>query len=409
MSNATSFDAVISAEAETGEPAAASIGFTTLDREAILALDAAQWDRLACESLSENPFHSRMQVVAALKTVDRGKKLRALAFHAADGKLVGLFLFQPHYRVPTPFPVANGLVNNYLLNGVPLVHRDYAPAVVSAWLNAVKSGKAAALWAFADVHLDAPLIALMRQGAEARGLAVATALPYERAFLTRIDGGLEAHLKQVLSKSRLANVRRTSRRLSEAGTIELEHVEEKGLFEQRLEQFLALEHAGWKGAMGTSLLSNDTDAAFARQAYRVGLAAMDSLLLDGKPIAMKLSIRTGGTAFMPKIAYDEGYRNLAPGMTLEYKLVEDFYASDRLEAVDAAATAKGHAMLDFFNNQRPMALLIIGRHAWQVSLLAHLHRLREASKLKLNEMKQKLAEWRPDRKPENPTPADPQS
>ena len=353
-----------------------------LDAGQLADLPGAQWDRLSAHSRTENPFYDRRQVLAALATIDRHKPLRALAILAGE-RLVGLFLFQPRSKVPTPFAVANSLANNYLLAGTPLVDRDLTEAVMGQFVDMVRRGEAPEAWVFDDVDRDSAVFTSLRAAATMHGLHWAEANPYERAFLTRIEGGLAAHLSQVLSKNRLKDVRRTMRRLGEAGRIELEHVEDGERLAARLEDFLRLEHSGWKGAMGTSFLAHAADADFARRAYGTGLAAMDSLLLDGRPIAMKLSIRTGGTAFTPKIAYDESYRKLGPGMALEYLLIEAFYGDGEIEAVDAAATAEGHSALNFFNDHKAMATIILGRRGWQVWLLARLHAGREALKQKV--------------------------
>lgn len=364
-------------------PEAPALTGTVLTLAGLRGLDAGQWDGLAAAALVENPFYSRGHLLAALETIDRNKPLRALAIRIGTGELVGLFPFQPRSKVPFPLPVANSASGDYLLSGMPLVHRDHAAAVIGTWLDLVASGKAPGLWSFADLDMGSPIAELMLDGALTRHLATLTVHAYGRAFLTRLEGGFEAHLEQVLSKNRLKDVRRTMRRLEEAGKLELEHVERPAEVGQRLEDFLAVEHSGWKGEQGTSLLSRAGDAAFARLAYGgqpAGFAGLDSLLLDGKPIAMKLSIRAGRTAFTPKIAYDEAFKKLGPGMALEYMLIEEFYRSTTLDAVDAAATAEGHSALNFFNGEKPMATLLVGRHAWQVRLLAKAHGLREAIK-----------------------------
>ncbi|SMQ86075.1 Acetyltransferase involved in cellulose biosynthesis, CelD/BcsL family [Devosia lucknowensis] len=364
-----------------------------LDAAQLAALPAAQWDLLTRNSLTENPFFDRRQVLASLATVDKGKKVGALSF-SVGGALVGLFLFQSRSKIPAPFPVANGLANDYLLNGTPLIDRDHADAVIEKFLDLVRTGGAPAIWAFDDVDLDAAVFQKLRAAVAATGMAWATATPYQRAYLTRLDGGLEEHLTQVLSKNRLKDVRRTMRRLGEAGHIALEHVEDEARLPGRIDDFLTLENAGWKGEMGTSFLSRPADAEFARCSYVAGLAAMDSLLLDGRPIAMKLSIRTQRTAFTPKIAYDETYKKLGPGMALEYMLIEDFYANDTIDAVDAAATAEGHSALNFFNNHKSMATVILGCRSWQVRLLAWLHDGRETLKKKVLEFRARQAERR---------------
>jgi CelD/BcsL family acetyltransferase involved in cellulose biosynthesis len=373
-----------------------------LDVAQLRALDHRAWDSLSAAALVENPFYDRRHVMAGLETLDRSKPVRAYAFETTAGQLVGLFFTQPGSNVPQPFRVANSLANPYQFGGTPLVHREHADAVISAWAEQVRSGSMPGIWTFGDVDTGSAVTRLMQAAAEARGLSWQVVIPYERAYLTKLDGGFEAHLEQVLSKNRLKDVRRTMRRLGEVGKIELEHVEEPAALKARLDDFLKLEHSGWKGQMGTSFLSRDIDAAFARGAYAPGLAAMDSLLLDGQPLAMKLSIRTGRTAYTPKIAYNEDFKKLGPGMALEYMLIEAFYAGDTLDGVDAAATAEGHSALNFFNNHKAMGTVIVGRQSWQVSLLGALHEGRKALKIKVKALQ---AEWKARREKASAPPA----
>ncbi len=353
-----------------------------LDATGLAALEPAAWDALSAAALVENPFYARQHVLAGLATIDRGAGVRVVAVSTAEGALVGLLPFGHRGLVPMP-GTAFGAANRYQFCGTPLVHRDHAEAVVGTWLDLVARGLPHGLWVLPDIDLATPLARLIRDGAAARGMASRPVNAYQRAFLTRQPAGFEAHLGTVLSKNRLKDVRRTMRRLHELGTIRLEHLCEPEPLAARLEDFLRLEHAGWKGEKRTSLLSRPADAAFARQAYAAPLAAIDSLLLDGTPIAMKLSIRTGDTAFTPKIAYDERQRKLGPGMALEYALIEAFYATDTPGAVDAAATAEGHSALNFFNGHKDMATLIVGRSAWLVGLLGRLYAGRERLKRRL--------------------------
>jgi CelD/BcsL family acetyltransferase involved in cellulose biosynthesis len=357
-----------------------------LDAEQLQALPAEDWRNLAQSALVENPFYARPHVLSGLSTIDHNKRLTAYTYRDDAGQLVGLFLSQPNAKVFVPFPVANSFANDYQFSGTPLVHRDFAQRVVSDWVADIVLGVVPAVWAFGDVDTASPLAQLMVKTSSAQSLHSQIAVPYERAHLTRLEGGFEAHLAQVLSKNRLKDVRRTMRRLGEAGAITLEHVEDDdAALAGRLEDFLTLEHSGWKGAAGTSFLSNPIHAGFARTAYVKGFAAIDSLLLDGKPIAMKLSIRQGETAFTPKIAYDEAYKKLGPGMALEYLLIEAFYGAETLRDVDAAASEDSHSALNFFNAQKSMGTLIIGRKRQTVWLLAALHNGRKLAKIKLKE------------------------
>lgn len=375
------------AENRSAEPGTrsghAALDHCLLDADGLRGLDAEAWDTLSARALVENPFYARQHVQAGLATIDKRARICALTIFDAAGTLLGLFPHSGRSRVPSPLPTAFGNINKYQSSGTPLVHRDHAEAVVGQWLDLVAAGRIRGLWAFPDLEMDSSLAELILDGVLARQMAVRQANAYGRAFLTRLPGGFEAHLETVLSKNRLKDVRRTMRRLQEVGTLALEHVTDRARLRRRLEDFLVLEHAGWKGEKGTSFLSRPADAEFARQAYVAPFAAIDSLLLDGKPIAMKLSIGTGETAFTPKICYDESHKKLGPGMALEYLLIEAFYKDGQPHAVDAAATAEGHSALNFFNSQKQVATLVVGRSGWQVRLLAWLFEAREKFKRRI--------------------------
>jgi CelD/BcsL family acetyltransferase involved in cellulose biosynthesis len=365
-----------------------------LDADGLRRLPADAWDALAADALVENPFYTRHFVLSGLDTMDRNAGVRAVTVTDADGRLLGLFPFRGRGKVPAPFPVAFGAASRYLFSGTPLVHRACAAEALALWLDQLVAGHPRGIWTLPDVDMQTPLVELILDLARRHRVSALAVMPYERAALTREPGSFEAHLQMVLSKNRLKDVRRTMRRLQEAGTLTHEHVEDRERLQQRIEDFLRLEHAGWKGKMGTSHLSKPSDAAFARQAYAqgpAGFAAIDTLLLDGAPLAMKLSVRTGPTAFTPKIAYDERHRKLGPGMALEYMLIEEFYRSGDPLAVDAAATAEGHSALEFFNARKSMATLILGRRDWQVRLLATLFRRREQLKAWLKALKVRKA------------------
>lgn len=364
-------------------PTALALQHQILDADGLRQLPSAVWDALSVNALVENPFYARHFVVSGLDAMDRHAGVQALTISDAGGNLLGLFPFRSSGNVPAPFAVAFGAASRYLFSGTPLVHRDRAGEVIAMWLDQLAAGRPRGVWTLPDIDMQTPLVEFILDHALERRLSVLPVTPYDRAALTRLPGGFEAHLETVLSKNRLKDVRRTMRRLREVGTISLEHVEDPERLQRRIEDFLRLEHAGWKGEKGTSHLSRPEDADFARRAYAcgpAGFAAIDSLLLDGEPIAMKLSVRTGPTAFTPKIAYDESHRKLGPGMALEYLLVEEFYRAGEPATVDAAATAEGHSALDFFNTRKSMATLILGRRRWQVQLLASLFRRREQLK-----------------------------
>lgn len=346
-----------------------------LDAEAIRALPAQDWDTLSRGTVTENPAYSRQYVLAGLETIDACANLRALAVSDDHERLVGFFPYRRRILPPFPWPVAMGAQNIYQFAGAPLASGTCADAVVGAWLDGLTAGAPSRYWALANIDLDSGFMQSVKAQMAARGLGLRVVTPYRRPTLTGKAGSSAAHSAQIIKKSRVKDIERNLRRLRETGAVDFERAGEPRQVKQRLEQFLALEQAGWKGQNGTALLSKDRDAAFARMAFGGqdgGSVAtvVDSLLLDGTPIAMSINMSNGATLFTLKCAYDENYRKFSPGLVLEYLVVEEFFTSGAFAEMDASTTMDGHIIQEFWDSDKPMASVIIGPDDIRLDLLA---------------------------------------
>lgn len=336
-----------------------------LQKADLRALDAEEWDSLSAAALDANPFYSRRYILAGLDTIDREASVAAVSVRSETGKLVGLFPFRRTFIAPFPWSVARGAENSQQFCGVPLVARDAAPFVVDAWMETLKSGDVPLFWALGNIPLEGPVAGLIMEAAGAHGMKTVAVLPYERPVLTRHPGGFAAHCGEVVAKSRQQDIQRNLRRLREMGELTFERAVEPSLVAKRLEQFLAMERSGWKGAQGTALLCNSVEAEFARRALGdtqnpVGRGTIDSLLLDGNPIAMSVNLVSGRTVFTPKCTFDEKFRKQSPGLVLEYLIVERFHVDDTLSEMDAATTKGGHVVQGLWNDNKVMGRLIVG-------------------------------------------------
>ena len=364
-----------------------------VDAHALARLDATQWDTLSAHALVENPFYARQYVLAGLRTIDRDTPLEALAVRGPERDLRGLF---PYQRRRFPFANADGACNVYQPTCTPLVHRDHAAAVVEAWLDATLAREGLPRrWQLRHVDLDSKLTALLDAALARRGLRSVAVNTYQRPRLTRLDGGLDRHLANVLSKSRLKDLQRNLRRLGELGTVRFERAGASELVARRFEQFLAMENAGWKGESGTAILARGSDADFARAAFmprngQPATVSIDTLLLDERPIAFSINMRARDTAFTPKCTYDENYRRFSPGFLLEYFVIEAFYAGDGVSEMDACTTSDGHVIAGFWNSAKPVGTLIVGPNNWQTAALAFsaeaTHAVRERLKVALRRL-----------------------
>jgi hypothetical protein len=111
--------------------------------------------------------------------------------------------------------------------------------------------------------------------------------------------------------------------------------------ERRLEDFLNIEAAGWKGRQGTALASDPVDAAYARATIAAlaarGEASIHALILDGKPVSMQIVLRAGAAAFTWKTAYDEARCDFSPGTLLLEDYTASFLADAGIARVDSCA------------------------------------------------------------------------
>lgn len=357
----------------------------TLDAAGLRQLDTVQWDRLSAEPLDPNPFYARRYVLAGLACLDDDAGLRALAIRKADDdRLVGLFFY---HRASFPFRMVRGALNRYQMSGVPLLDRAHAPEAVDAWFRAMRRGEAPGHWQLPHLDLESGFARLCRCRLERHAIQLQPLAGYSRPRLIRTTGGFAAHVETVLDRKRLREIRRSLRRLEKLGELRFTRVTDPAEIAYRLEDFLVVEHAGWKGKGGTSFLSNPAHTQFLREAV-IGNpdASIDCLLLDGVPIALSLNLAAAGILFTPKCAYDERYRRYSPGLLLEYFVIEAFYADDSLDQMDAATTVDGHVVGTFWNAQRAMGSVLIGRRGWQTSLLAFMTQARLAGRAGARQM-----------------------
>lgn len=152
-----------------------------------------------------------------------------------------------------------------------------------------------------------------------------------------IDGKptVEAALAHLDSRFR-SNLRRRRRNLEKLGPVKVTtHYATDSDF---LDRFFALESAGWKGTAGTAIacdpaqrrLYTEIATVFARH----GLLVMHELTCGDTVVAMNIALVHAGQFAGLKLAYNEEFREFAPGHLLVNEIV-------------AAAVASGYRSLDF--------------------------------------------------------------
>ncbi len=157
------------------------------------------------------------------------------------------------------------------------------------------------------------------------------------------------YLQNALSAHRHRELRRTGRRLSDAGALLFTTASEPAAVASAAEDFFVLEARGWKGEAGTAAAHHDDVIGFIRMALPALAAeakvAINRLLLDGHPIAAAITLFSGDAAWYWKTTYDENFSRFAPGILLSAALTEEL-ADNAAVARTNSCAAPGNTMLD---------------------------------------------------------------
>ena len=286
--------------------------------------------------------------------------------------------------------------------GTPLLDAEDAAATLDDLLEGLpaKSLGLPRVLVLPDLRLDGPTTRLLRAVAISRNLPISETLPEDRPILqSPLDG--DTYLSQALSKNHLREMRRQWRRLEEVGHLTYEIARQPAEIYRRLEEFLALEAAGWKGQRHSAMVSDRYRAAFAREAV-TGLAEIDAvrihtLDLDGVAIASLVVLLLAGEAYTWKTAFNEDFAGYSPGKLLMMRLTEWHLDDANILRSDSCAVSDHPIMSRFWMERARMGTLVIGldprrdRDVRQVTAQMHLYQNTRNLARKLRERVRSIA------------------
>lgn len=133
------------------------------------------------------------------------------------------------------------------------------------------------------------------------------------------------------------NLRRDRKRLEEQYKVDLEVLEphEMDVHLECLEQFSAMEAAGWKGRNESDLgrVGGDYHRCIVERAQGAGRIRWYRLRVDERPAALYFCFRSHDTVWALKTTYDERYAVYSPGNLLLARMLEDACADPEIERV----------------------------------------------------------------------------
>ncbi len=311
---------------------------------------ADDWRDLAGRALEPNVFYEPAFALAAGAVFGRDVGAVLVWSGAQPRKLLGFFPARMvRRRYGLPLPVLEAWTHPYAPLGTPLVEREAAEPVISAWLTHLASDPALPGLVLlpliaGDGHFAVALGAVLRR----LQMPFADFTRHSRPLLLPGDDR-SAYLEQAVSAKRHRELRRSIRRLADLGALLFTASTEPQAVGRELEDFFALEASGWKGDVGTAAARNAEVQSFMKIAIRAlgseGKVAINRILIDGRAIAATITLRSGDSAWYWKTAYDEKLSRFAPGVLLSAALTEDLAENPAIARTDSCA-GPGNPILD---------------------------------------------------------------
>ncbi len=317
----------------------------TCDCGQLTRRDRERWLALEASAIERNAYASPHFVLPALKHLEPGVQSELVLIEseseADDHAFEAVFPLVRRRACPlVPFPHVEIYHSIHSFCGSPLIAGDDP---VRPWrrlldhLQGHPTGTAALV--VRQIELDGAVHRALRQACESLGLFVDQSAPKWRAMLHPKAAGEQA-LKQHLGKQ--ANeLARCRRRLGDIGQLSW-HIHRQAIESSAIDNFLRLEHAGWKAEAGSSLRADPRQEAFFREMMTgfaaEGRALFTELRLDGHTIASTSNLVSGNRGFAFKVGWDPQYRKFGIGILNEAELVRRApEVCGDLDAVDSGA------------------------------------------------------------------------
>lgn len=329
------------------------------------------WRDLATRTLVPNAFYEPAFALAAAPVFGEGAGALLVWSGSLPRKLLGLIPARiVKRRYGLKLPLLLGWTHPYAPFGTPLIDREAAEPVIAAWLaHLSENHEFPALVLLPVASADGPFATALDATLRRLQMPSAALNTHTRALLAP-NAARPAYLERALGGRKHRELRRTLRRLGEAGTLSYTTETEPETVAAALEDFLILEAGGWKGQAGTAVACNASILDFVRSAVAAlsseHKVAIDRLLLDGQPAAVGIMLRSGDAAWFWKIAYDEGLAHYSPGVALIALATERLAADTTIARTDSCATAD-HVVINRTWSER------LALHDLMIAVRPHAH------------------------------------
>ncbi len=344
------------------------------------------WRDLEDRAIEPNAYLSPYFILPALRHLnpDQVGLCALVELHGGGGasrrRLAGVAVFVrsgPTRALPLPHLIGYKSKHSFL--GGMLLDAEAAEAALESLFDFLASGAGPCHGVmFHRLRIDGPVGAILRRLAHGRPLLVIDT--EQRAAMVPKEGSATYLAQQ--SGPRMKSFRRRLRRLAEHGPVGWAAHRSPEHIDACIARHLDLEHLGWKGQNGTSLLSSASGTAFFREVFeafgREGRALFTELSVGNSVVASTSNLVSGRSGFAFKLGWEPSLARLSPGTINEIHLVrEGPRVCPDLDWFDSGA-APGSFMEELWLERYDVARVVVPLTPWARIALSAVDGLRWA-------------------------------
>lgn len=355
------------------------------------------WRALGRRALVDNLFFEADFLLAAGATIERGIALLLVCDRPPEepgARVLALWPCRMARRWGVPIAVLMGSTHGFSIFGAPLIDRSEPRRALAALLDAPGLLDLPRRMLLPYLPLDGPLAALLVSVVAERHGRRADFWVHARGaldFTGMTVGERTGYLAANLSVSKARQLNRLFRRLETGGPVSFQTIRDPVRLGAALDDFLALETAGWKGRAGTSVAYRPNEAAFLQRlvgAYGArGEARIDRLQRNDRTLAVSIAFETGGTLWYLKIAHDEAEARNSPGAQLTQRVTRSILEDLRIATADSCAPPDFPMITTFWGERRRLGHALIDTGGDRLFPLA----------VRLETLRARFAAWRAGR------------
>ena len=260
-----------------------------------------------------------------------------------------------------PMRLAMGWTHGYGVFGVPLLDPKSPDHALRLLLMAIDRlvGPRAML---SYVPTKGVFADLLDGVCRAEGLVQARFWEHSRAVFepsARTGEDQGAYLDH-LSPRRRRRLRQSAERLA---PLTFESVRDPHSLTKALDDYIALEGAGWKGRAGTALGDNAGEVALLHASVAAfgarGQVRIDRLRRDGTTVASAITYLTGTRAWCLKISFSETMARDSPGALLLHRITQALVEDETVGSADSCAPPNFQLAETFWAERMPLAHFLV--------------------------------------------------